>query len=372
MASSSAASAAASSGGAAEESDPFSAEGLCDPCYDLWTCGVPWIDVLLHLEPMVWWHMRWLSRSALEFMGEPLDTATSAEAAAMWEERGGVANNTIKHLVRLWPLDATHMHGGLTGILLAKAVRGMIHKGDGAALRVVCDELRRRGASAVPWTLSSRELFLYASGQSSSAKPVKVILSMSPKVIEARSSGRGYTALQEAVFCRKVHNVEALLQAEAETRDTNNIGETALHTACFVICEASADIAEMLLTMDETLYEVPDDQGRLPVDRFWEAEAKWQRKEKTMASEERTAAALRLWLSVDPTGRSIQRDERVQLLELLGLTLEELQERGLYVQPQPPPSSRRPRQRRRGNRRGPGPATGSSGGVGPDAVVVAA
>lgn len=269
--------------------------------------GVPWIIVLSFVEPSDWWRLRRLGTHAL---------------AVLSEEEHGIS--LLSSLLAGWPIDITGVHGGSTGSTLGMATRAMIRAADASALALVCRELKRRGGPNIPWHLKSKELFLYAAAHASSPESMHVILTMAPMALQAISDGRGYTALHEAAFCRKPRNVEALLDAGIPAAFGNKIGETALHIACFVISEDNAAIAELLVSRDPELPQKEDERGRLAIDRFWEAEDKFQKVEKEESSDERRRAARCMLSLLDPNGKSVaDSPERAALLETLGISLSE-------------------------------------------------
>mmetsp|Transcript_127291 Transcript_127291/g.249427 ORF Transcript_127291/g.249427 Transcript_127291/m.249427 type:complete len:303 (-) Transcript_127291:19-927(-) len=283
-----------------------------------------WPTILSHLPLRTWWRCRW----------------TSSEHRASFDgaDAGGHGEGMLRLALQLWPLEVDDVHGGVGGVQLTDVVRTTMRLRDVRALVAICAELRRRGRCGLPWQLTSRELFLYAASHSDYPEPMSVILGLAPGAMLAECSKRGYTALHEAVFARQARNVEALLSWGFNARSTNNVGETALHIACFGVSAAGATIVEHLLAHDAGLAAIADEMGRLPLDRFWEALARAARAEKQALVDDRRWAAEHVLALLDPSGASTTADpERPKVLEVLGA---ETAKRGPEVQVQSPPRRR--------------------------------
>lgn len=240
------------------------------------------------MEIVQWWQLRRLCRR-LKDMQQVL-----GEGLALLSLHGGREDSP---------------HGGKLGVLLTQAVRGMIRHGDVEALQLVCFELRRRGAKGVPWTLHSRELVLYAAANAASPEPLQALFAMAPHAVHALSTGdrcNGHTAMHEAAFCGKPWNIEVLLAAGCSPRVPNRIGETALHIACLGHRPENAKIARQLIDHDPELLGIADHWGAFPLDRLWQALARWLSAERRSPTDEERGAIAEMLQLLDPCGASLK------------------------------------------------------------------
>eukprot|EP00927_Polykrikos_kofoidii_P055629 TRINITY_DN49843_c0_g1_i1.p1 TRINITY_DN49843_c0_g1~~TRINITY_DN49843_c0_g1_i1.p1 ORF type:complete len:312 (-),score=45.40 TRINITY_DN49843_c0_g1_i1:66-941(-) len=234
-----------------------------------------WMAVL-SFRPMMsfreWWQLREISES----------TATTVLEAIRW-------------VLRDWPLDPSHPHGGIGGLSLTSEVHLMIRRGATTALAITCAELRQRRLAEIPWLLRSKELAMYAAGHANSTASLETLLALAPQAANVVDSHRGFTLLHEAVFCRKTANVAALLSVRCSARAQSLIGETALHIACRSwSCAKNLQIVEQLLSHDAGLCGIPDESGLLPSERLKQTEKRWYDKNKRETTAEEQCVNARI------------------------------------------------------------------------------